>query len=145
MKVVVVAGGTGGHIYPAVAIINKIKEKEKDSEFLYIGTNDRMEKDIIPKMGIKFVGLEMKGLSKSIIHDFKVMGMFKRAVKETKKIISLYYLLGLTKMIISALLVLLISKYINISKPLIKILVDGIIYLSSYNIQKKYIFKTKEK
>ena len=87
MKVVVVAGGTGGHIYPAVAIINKIKEKEKDSEFLYIGTNDRMEKDIIPKMGIKFVGLEMKGLSKSIIHDFKVMGMFKRAVKETKKIL----------------------------------------------------------
>ena len=67
------------------------------------------------------------------------------SVKETKKIISLYYLLGLTKMIISALLVLFISKYINISKPLIKILVDGIIYLSSYNIQKKYIFQTKEK
>ena len=53
MKVVIAAGGTGGHIYPAIAIINKIKEKEKKSEFLYIGTSDRMEKDIIPKLGLK--------------------------------------------------------------------------------------------
>ena len=47
MKVIMVAGGTGGHIYPAIAIINKIKEKEKDSQFLYIGTTDRMEQHII--------------------------------------------------------------------------------------------------
>ena len=61
MKVIVVAGGTGGHIYPAIAIINKIKEKEKKVEFLYIGTSDRMEKDIIPNLGIKFVGIDMEG------------------------------------------------------------------------------------
>ena len=41
MRVVIVAGGTGGHIYPAIAIMNKIKEMEKSSEFLYIGTTDR--------------------------------------------------------------------------------------------------------
>ena len=87
MKVVVVAGGTGGHIYPAIAIINKIKEKEKNSEFLYIGTTDRMEKDIIPKMGIKYVGLEMKGVSKNLIHDFKVLGMFKKARKRAFEIL----------------------------------------------------------
>ena len=52
MKVIVCAGGTGGHIYPAVAIINKIKEKNPSCEILYIGTTDRMEKDIIPKLGI---------------------------------------------------------------------------------------------
>ena len=40
MKVVISAGGTGGHIYPALAIINKIKEKEPNSEFLYIGTHN---------------------------------------------------------------------------------------------------------
>ena len=44
MKAIVCAGGTGGHIYPALAIINKIKEKESLSEILYIGTTDRMEK-----------------------------------------------------------------------------------------------------
>ena len=45
MRVVISAGGTGGHIYPALAIINKIKEMEPNSEFLYIGTTNRIEKD----------------------------------------------------------------------------------------------------
>ena len=48
MRVIITAGGTGGHIYPALAIINKIKEKEPNSDFLYIGTHNRMEKDIVP-------------------------------------------------------------------------------------------------
>ena len=64
MKVVVSAGGTGGHIYPALAIINKIREMDKDSEILYIGTTDRMEATIVPKEGIKYVGVEMKGLNR---------------------------------------------------------------------------------
>ena len=89
MKVIVVAGGTGGHIYPALAIINKIKEKEKKSEFLYIGTNDRMEKDIIPNMGIKFIGLEMSGLNrKNIFSNFVVFKKFRIAVKKAKEEIS---------------------------------------------------------
>ena len=44
MRVVVSAGGTGGHIYPAIAIINKIRQEEPNSEFLYIGSSDRMER-----------------------------------------------------------------------------------------------------
>lgn len=90
MKVVMVAGGTGGHIYPAIAIMNKIKEREKDSEFLYIGTTDRMEKDIIPKLGIPFVALEMEGLNrKNPLANIQVLKKFKIAVsiaeKEIKK------------------------------------------------------------
>ena len=54
MRVVISAGGTGGHIYPAIAIINKIKECEPNSEFLYIGTHNRMEKDLIPSLGIPY-------------------------------------------------------------------------------------------
>lgn len=88
MKVIVVAGGTGGHIYPAIAIINKIKEKEETSEFLYIGTSDRMEKDIIPKLGIKFIGLEMTGLNRSNpLSNVKVLRKFNKAIKESRKII----------------------------------------------------------
>ena len=64
MRVVISAGGTGGHIYPALAIINKIKEKEPDSEFLYIGTHNRMEKDIVPKRCIPFKSIEMYGFNK---------------------------------------------------------------------------------
>lgn len=88
MRVIVVAGGTGGHIYPAVAIINKIKEKEENSEILYIGTTDRMEKDIIPKMGINFVGIPMSGLDrKNIFSNFKVMKKFFDAINKAKEII----------------------------------------------------------
>ena len=88
MKAIIVAGGTGGHIYPAIAIINKIKEMEKDSEFLYVGTSDRMEKDIIPDLGIKFIGLEMTGLNRSNpFSNIKVFQKFTKAVKESRKII----------------------------------------------------------
>lgn len=66
MKVIITAGGTGGHIYPAVAMINKIKSENKDAEILYIGTTDRMEKDIIPQLGINFSGIEMVGLDRKI-------------------------------------------------------------------------------
>ena len=88
MKVIVAAGGTGGHIYPALAIINKIKEKESDSEFLYIGTSDRMEKDIIPNLGIKFIGLEMTGLNRSNpLSNIEVFRKFNNAIKASRKII----------------------------------------------------------
>ena len=83
-----VAGGTGGHIYPAIAIIHKIKMREPDSEILYIGTTDRMEKDIIPKMGIKYVGIEMSGLNrKNIFSNFSVLSKYKKAVDKSKEII----------------------------------------------------------
>ena len=59
MKVIITAGGTGGHIYPALSIINKRKEKEPQSEFIYIGTHNRMEKDIVPKYNIEYVPLEI--------------------------------------------------------------------------------------
>ena len=65
MKVIITAGGTGGHIYPALAIVNKIKELEPNSEFIYIGTHNRMEKDIVPKHNIKYIPIEIYGLSKN--------------------------------------------------------------------------------
>lgn len=88
MKAIIVAGGTGGHIYPAIAIINKIKEKEPNSEFIYIGTTDRMEKDIIPKLDIPFVGMEMKGLDrKRLLANFSIVRMFYKVVKQSIKVI----------------------------------------------------------
>ena len=84
MKYIVVAGGTGGHIYPALAIINKIKEEDKDSKILYIGTDDRMEKDIVPKTGIDFIGLSMSGLNrKNIFSNYKVYKKFRVCVKRS--------------------------------------------------------------
>ena len=69
MRVVISAGGTGGHIYPALAIINKIKREEPDSEFLYIGTHNRMEKDIVPKLNIPYEGIEITGFKRKLTLD----------------------------------------------------------------------------
>ena len=88
MRVVISAGGTGGHIYPALAIINKIKEKEKKCDILYIGTTDRMEKDIVPKLGIKYVGIEMEGINrKKLLSNISVFIKYKKAINKAKKAI----------------------------------------------------------
>lgn len=91
MRVIVSAGGTGGHIYPALAIINKIKKENSKAEILYIGTTNRMEKDIIPSHNIKYIGLEMHGFErKNIFKNFNTIRCFFNAIKESKKIIKDY-------------------------------------------------------
>ena len=88
MKVIISAGGTGGHIYPALAIINKIKEQEPKSEFLYIGTDNRMEKDLIPSFGIPYESLHVTGFKRSLsLDNFKTLSNFLKARKKCLKII----------------------------------------------------------
>lgn len=85
MRVIVSAGGTGGHINPALAIIDKIKKEDKNSEFLYIGTTNRMEKDIIPNKGIPYVGIEMQGIKRKLTFDnFKAVSKYLKGIKKCK-------------------------------------------------------------
>ena len=86
MRVIISAGGTGGHIYPAISIINKIKEMNKSSEILYIGTTDRMERDIIPNLGIKYIGIKTNGVSKNIIKLTKFVTNTYLSYNKCKKI-----------------------------------------------------------
>lgn len=86
MRVIITAGGTGGHIYPALAILNKIKEKEPNSQFLYIGTTDRMEAKIIPDKHIPYLGIPMKGLDrKHPLKNIQVFKMYRNAIKTAKR------------------------------------------------------------
>lgn len=71
MRIVVSAGGTGGHIYPALAIIEALKKDDKNLEVLYIGTHNRMESEIIPQRGIEYLGIPLYGLSKNIFKNIK--------------------------------------------------------------------------
>ena len=88
MKVIVSAGGTGGHIYPALAIIDILKKYYKNLDILYIGTHDRMEKDIIPKMGIKYEAIEIYGFNKKrVLTNIKNVGLIAKAFIKCKKII----------------------------------------------------------
>ena len=87
MRVIITAGGTGGHIYPALAILNKIKEKEPNSEFIYIGTHNRMEKDIVPAAGYHYESIEIYGFSKTMIkRDVKNISLIYKAYKKCLKI-----------------------------------------------------------
>lgn len=86
MKAIISAGGTGGHIYPALAIINKIKSMEPSSEILYIGTTDRMESTLIPEKNIPYVGLEMEGINrKNILKNISVLKKYFSAIKKAQK------------------------------------------------------------
>ena len=86
MKIVVTAGGTMGHINPALAIIDEFKKHEKNLEVLYIGTHNRMEKDLIPKLGIKYIPLTMYGFTKNIFLDVKNIFCIQIAIKKCQKI-----------------------------------------------------------
>ena len=61
MKIIFSGGGTGGHIYPALTLLNTIKNKLPDTEFLYVGTEKGLEADIVPKAGINFTALKLEG------------------------------------------------------------------------------------
>ena len=88
MRVIVTAGGTGGHIYPALAIINKIKKEEPNSEFIYIGTHNRMEKDLIPSLNIPYEAIEVTGfIRKLTFENFKTLARFFKARKKCIQII----------------------------------------------------------
>lgn len=83
LKVIVSGGGTGGHIFPAVAIANEIKKMVPDAEFLFVGAEGRMEMEKVPAAGYKIVGLWISGLQRKLTlanlsFPFKVISsMFK--------------------------------------------------------------------
>lgn len=89
MKIIVSAGGTGGHIYPALAIIDKIKSEDSSVDILYIGTLDRMESKIVPSLGIKYEGVSIKGLNRrNVFKNFEVFSSYVKAKKRVRDIIS---------------------------------------------------------
>lgn len=65
MKVIISGGGTGGHIYPAVAIANELKRQRPDAEILFVGALGKMEMEKVPREGYKIVGLPVAGFNRS--------------------------------------------------------------------------------
>ncbi len=67
MKVVISGGGTGGHIYPALAVARGIKGRLPDTDILYVGTREGMESKIVPAAGFEFASIDISGLNRSSI------------------------------------------------------------------------------
>ncbi len=84
MRVIITGGGTGGHVYPALAIIEELKDKEPSLDVLYVGTERGIESRIVRDKGINFETLEVEGLNRKLGLDtikrvFKLMGSLIRA------------------------------------------------------------------
>lgn len=88
MRVIISAAGTGGHINPGIAIANKIKEKEPNSEIIFIGTNRGLENDLVPRAGYELKTIEAYGLKKEIsLTNLKHIMQTLRSKKDVLKII----------------------------------------------------------
>ena len=67
MKIMIAAGGTGGHIYPALALADEIRKKDKNAEVVFFGSSNRMEAKIIPQAGYRFYGTAMSGMNGGLL------------------------------------------------------------------------------
>lgn len=88
MKVIMTGGGTGGHIYPAIAIADEIKSRHPDAEIIFVGTERGMEKDIVPKAGYPIKFITVSGLNrKNPIKLIKTLKDLNHGLHEAKQII----------------------------------------------------------
>lgn len=89
-KIIISGGGTGGHVFPAIAIANAIKRLQPDTEILFVGANGRMEMEKVPQAGYKIVGFNIAGFQRSFSlknfsFPFKVLASLRQAKKIIKE------------------------------------------------------------
>ena len=78
LKIIISGGGSGGHIFPAVAIAKSLKQKNQNIDFLFVGAKDKMEMEKIPNEGFKIVGLWISGfhrgeILRNLLFPFKLI------------------------------------------------------------------------
>jgi UDP-N-acetylglucosamine--N-acetylmuramyl-(pentapeptide) pyrophosphoryl-undecaprenol N-acetylglucosamine transferase len=64
-RIIIAGGGTGGHIFPAIAIANALKKKDETTEILFVGAKGKMEMEKVPQAGYKIIGLDIAGMNRS--------------------------------------------------------------------------------
>jgi UDP-N-acetylglucosamine--N-acetylmuramyl-(pentapeptide) pyrophosphoryl-undecaprenol N-acetylglucosamine transferase len=90
LRIIIAGGGTGGHIFPAIAIANAIKKIKPDTQFLFVGANGKMEMEKVPQAGYEIRGLDIAGfnrssLIKNIGLPFKILKSFLQVFKIIKE------------------------------------------------------------
>ena len=90
LKVIISGGGTGGHVFPAIAIANALKKLNPDVEILFVGAKDKMEMQKVPEAGYKIEGLWISGFQrrftvKNIMFPFKLIDSLRKSKKIIKQ------------------------------------------------------------
>ena len=88
LRVIISGGGTGGHIFPAVAIANEIAERFPDAHILFVGAQGRMEMEKVPAAGYKIIGLPVSGFDRhNLLRNVKVLWRLYRSLMMARKIV----------------------------------------------------------
>lgn len=87
MRILIATGGTGGHIYPALALADSAKKKYKNCEILFVGNKDRMESREIPAHGYAFKGLDASGLTGNVFNKLKALAQMGVSYIKSRKIV----------------------------------------------------------
>ncbi|MDM7526972.1 MAG: undecaprenyldiphospho-muramoylpentapeptide beta-N-acetylglucosaminyltransferase [Lactobacillus paracasei subsp. paracasei] len=88
MRLVISGGGTGGHIYPALALIEALKAEGKLDDVLYVGTKRGLESRIVPATGLKFATLDLQGFKRSLsLSNFTTVRKFLGSLGKAKKLL----------------------------------------------------------
>ncbi|HEY6505210.1 MAG TPA: undecaprenyldiphospho-muramoylpentapeptide beta-N-acetylglucosaminyltransferase [Chitinophagaceae bacterium] len=87
-RIIIAGGGTGGHIFPAIAIANALKEKDRDIELLFVGAKGKMEMEKVPQAGYKIEGLDIAGFNRSSL--IKNIGLPFKLVKSFLQVRSIF-------------------------------------------------------
>ena len=91
MKVIMTGGGTGGHIYPAIAIADKIRERYPDSQILFVGTEHGLEKKIVPENGYPIEFITVAGFNrKNPIKNIEVIRKLREGSKQAKRLMKAF-------------------------------------------------------
>jgi len=90
-KVIISGGGTGGHIFPAIAIAQALMKKDPDMGILFVGASGKMEMERVPAAGFKIIGLPVTGLKRSLtLKNLGVLVNLLRSMMKAKRIIRNY-------------------------------------------------------
>lgn len=89
MKVMIAAGGTGGHIYPATALAEILMHKYQDTQVIFFGSNERLESTLIPSLGYRFIGIDMYSRNGGLKAKIKSLKSLYNAYKEVCDILDI--------------------------------------------------------
>ncbi|WP_020615581.1 undecaprenyldiphospho-muramoylpentapeptide beta-N-acetylglucosaminyltransferase [Paenibacillus daejeonensis] len=88
MRIVLTGGGTGGHIYPALAIGRQVQQSDQGSALLYIGTERGLESRIVPEAGLPFEAIDITGFKRKLsLDNVKTVLRFLRGVRRSKQLL----------------------------------------------------------
>jgi UDP-N-acetylglucosamine--N-acetylmuramyl-(pentapeptide) pyrophosphoryl-undecaprenol N-acetylglucosamine transferase len=90
LRIIISGGGTGGHIFPAIAIANALKRLDPATEILFVGANGRMEMEKVPAAGYRIIGLDIQGIQrksiwKNLMFPVKLLGSVRKALQIIKE------------------------------------------------------------